>query len=322
MSSPGTHIRHEPTHVTAFGSQRRGGAAVPAIGLILSAALALGARVRLEQAHASLPSPERPPIYLPEVGYVRLITGGYDTVAAKVLWFETVSYFGKQFAAHKDYRWLGQMCDLVTKLDPRALHAAQFCGTLLPWMAHDPERGVAVLTTVIDANPLQWRPLYLRGFIEWYFLEDFERARTDIVRASKLPNAADFLASLAARMVAQEHGTKMARQFLEETLNTTTDEAVRKALMQKLQVAYLTESLEAIEQARDGFRDQNGRFPADLGELITGGFLSRIPPEPFGGSFFIDRDSGEVRTTSKRKRLEFYGRTARTSPLAAEAAHE
>lgn len=279
--------------------------------------IAWHARLQLQAAQADYVAPERPPLYLPEAGSVRLVTGGYDTLAAKLLWFQTVSYFGKQFAAHKDYRWLAHMCELVTKLDPRALHVAQFCGTLLPWVAHEPERGAAILSGVIDANPAEWRPRYLRGFIEWYFLEQLEAARSDIVAASKLPAAPPFLASLASRMIAQEHGTALARQFLEETFNNTSDPAVRAALLQKLELATLTERLELLEDARDAYVAARQSLPPDLDTLVTSGYLRALPAEPFGGTFSIDHATGEIRTSSKRKRLHFAGRTARTSELTA-----
>ena len=53
-----------------------------------------------------------------------------------------------------------------------------------------------------------------------------------------------------------------------------------------------------IEVARDRYREALGAMPATVEQLITGGFLSPPPRDPYGGQFYLESD-GKVATTSK-----------------------
>ena len=253
---------------------------------------------------------EHAPLYLPHAHYVRLVTLGYDTFFSKLLWFNTINYFGKQFASTQDYRWLASMCDVVTVLDPRANHAVEFCGTLLAWVAKEPRKSVELLTRAIEADPTRWRYRYLRGFNNWYFMERLDLAREDFLKASELPGAPAFLSTMASRLVADEHGPTLARQFLQEMISKTSDPAAKKALKRKLKAAKLSERMYSIERAADEFRKAEGRDPTSIEEILEKGHLKAIPADPYNGKFFLD--NGEVKTTSNRKGLQFAGKTAKT----------
>jgi hypothetical protein len=258
---------------------------------------------------------ERPPLYLPDAHYARFLTLGYNSLAAKLLWFDTVNYFGKQFAGPKDYRWLGNMCELVTDLDPKARHAFEFCGTLLAWVAKDPERSTALLNKAVAAEPGYWRYHFLRGFNYWYFLNRVDLAKDDFLTASKLQGAPRFLASLASRLIADNEGPTLARQFLQEMMANTQDPAAKEALRAKVKQAELSEALYQLQQATQQFQAKNSRDPEKVEELLSSGILKELPKDPYNGSFYIDSATGEVKTTSKKKGLEFKANTFATSPF-------
>ena len=254
-----------------------------------------------------------PPIYLPQVRMVRLLTGGYDTAASKLLWFATNNYFGKQFAAgDRDYRWLGEMCELVTNLDPKARHAFEFCATLLSWVAKEPEKSLALLERAVAAEPDYWRYHYLRGFTNWYFLDRMEAAKEDFILISKMPETPPQLAMLASRVIANQDSASMAVEFLQELRDQTQDPKVKKKLTKRIRQAQLAMHFEAISTAVAAFASAQGRFPISVDELLQTGLLPELPREPFGGRYEIDSLTGAVRTTSGKKPLAFHGKTART----------
>lgn len=254
-----------------------------------------------------------PPIYLPQVRYVRLLTGGYDTAASKLLWFATNNYFGKQFAAgDRDYRWLGEMCELVTNLDPKARHAFEFCATLLSWVAKEPKKSLALLERAVAAEPDYWRYHYLRGFTNWYFLDRMDAAKEDFILISKMPETPPPLAMLASRVIANQDSASMAIEFLQELLEQTHDPKVKKKLAKRIRQAQLAMHLEELTAATATFAREQGRYPTAIDELLHSRLLSAIPREPFGGRYEIDPATGAVRTTSGKKPLAFHGKTART----------
>lgn len=255
---------------------------------------------------------DKPPIYLPSAEYVRLITFGFDHFGSDILWFETINYFGKQSGSQKDYRWLYQMCDLVTELDHSKHFAFEFCGTLLSWEAKHPEQSNAILTKAIQFHPTNWRYRYLRGFNYWYFLEDKKLAQSDLEIASHLDRTPAFVASLASRLIGDQDSVETAITFLKTLLENTEEENARRTLRNKLRRAYLSQRLESLEHARATFEQVHQRKLTDLNELVTNGLIPRIPREPFGGKFYLDPESGKVATSSKRKGLTFGGLSAKT----------
>lgn len=209
------------------------------LALALLVASALGAYISraslLQQKNSSSAAlDERPPLYLPRADKVRSLTFGFDTVASKILWFKTINYFGKQFTGSQDYRWLANMCDVVTELDPKARHVFEFCGTLLSWVAKEPTKSDLILTKAIESDPSYWRYYYLRAFNSWYFLNRFENAKKDLMLALEMPEAPNFLKTLAVHFLAGDQGPEVAREFLKDLLANTTDKNVKKALKRKL----------------------------------------------------------------------------------------
>ncbi len=290
-------------------SAHRGSLAVVLAVLIAAIGTAYVARTELRTDKHST-DPSRPPLYLPDVRYIRLVTLGYDTFASKILWFNTVNYFGKEFAGSRDYRWLGQMCDVVTTLDHKAQHAFEFCGTLLSWIAKQPEKSSSILTRAIESDPGYWRYWYLRGFNYWYFEDKLELAKADFLKASSIPGAPPFLASIASRLIANDSGPTLARQFLEEMIANTQDEAAKAALRLRLLKAKMTEQLWIIQRASDAFTTKEGRRAESIEELLTRNYLASVSEDPFGGTYFLE--NGEAKTTSNQKLLQFRGKTAKT----------
>jgi len=257
---------------------------------------------------------ERPPLYLPEAKYVKLTTLGFNNLASDILWFNTISYFGKQYLAGKDFKWLSHMCELVTKLDERSVDQFEFCGNLLSWMAKDPISSNKLLDRAIATHPESWRFPYMRGFNYWYFLEDNEKAREDMILASKRPNAPAFLTSLASRLISNTQDPRVAIEFLKRSLNRADDKNVKKAIEEKLKQAYLSLHTSLLEKALSKFEKKTKKPASSLEELVEAGFLRFIPEDPFGGNYYLEE--GKIKNSSKEKGLEFFGKTAKTGIFA------
>ena len=272
-----------------------------------AAALMINFRSNL-QAETALQSPTRDyaPLYLPDARYVRLITLGHDTLAGDLLWFNTNSYFGRQMREKRDVNWLGEMCKLITELDKRSPHYYEFCGTLLSWIAKDPQASNRILDSAIRHNPGNWKYRYLRGFNFWYFLEDKKQATEDFSAAAKLPGAPPILASLASRLMISTDDSTEAILLLRTLIQTTKDPAVRTALFDKLKRAQLSHDINVLNSALS-IAQKQGRSIKSLEELVALGIITSLPADPFGGTYFLDLNTGAIGTTSGEKGLDFSG---------------
>ena len=258
----------------------------------------------------SFPTQGYQPLYLPNSKYIRLVSAGFDNFVADILWFRTINYFGNQYAMGKDYRWLSHMCELVTNLDRRAIEQFEICGTLTSWMAKDPSASNEILSSAIAQHPNHWRFRYMRGFNYWYFFEDLDRAREDLIIGSKLPDAPPFLSSMASRLIAKTDDPKSAVEFLKNQLSMMKDPKAKEAIADKLKRARLTWHLSELNKVSKIYTTRTGSAPKSMQEMIDYGILKYVPKEPFGGEYVIKDD--KVTHTSGEAPLHFKGKSART----------
>ena len=205
--------------------------------LLGAGALLSQTRFALEDEKLQARTPKDDALYLPDGRALQAITLGYDRVAANLLWFRTISYFGEHYATDKNFRWLFHMCDLVTTLSPRSKHVYTFGATMLAWESGAPELGMRLLSKAVAQFPDDWYLYYLRGFTALYFLKDRARAKEDFVRAAKLPGAHVVVQRLAARELTQGDTPIDAVHFLTDLLRTTRDPIAREALRERLREA-------------------------------------------------------------------------------------
>ena len=260
--------------------------------------------------------PEHAPLYLPQLSYVKLVSFGYDTILARLLWFSTINYFGKQVMAGKNIPWLAHMCRLEVGLDPMPTDPIEFCSVILPWMQKDPKTAEELLTIGIKHHPDYWRVHYMRGFVRWYFLENMKGAQEDMIAASKTSDAPAFVQGIASKMMASNQSAGVAKQFLGQMLDRTKDPVARKTLEEQFKMATLSEHLQLFVEASRRYKLKTGESPKTIDDLVTGGILRAIPEEPYGGSYSLDPSTGEPKTDSGKKGLGFVGKTAKTGIFA------
>ncbi|MCC6932273.1 MAG: hypothetical protein IT292_03345 [Deltaproteobacteria bacterium] len=275
-------------------------------------------QLRAFQAEREKDQQELPPLYLPELRFIRPVSFGFENFFSDILWFNTLNYFGKQFQQGRDYKWLGHNCELVTSLDYRAKHAIEFCATMLSWSARDPERSNALLERAIKYNSDKWRYRYLRAFNYWYFLERRDLAREDLMQAANLPDAPPFLATIASRMLATDEDPNLAIGFLTNMIKTTNDKNAKNALEDKLKLAIISRDIASINKAVSFYEEKNGHSPDSLEELINKGIITSLPLSPYGDKYIWNREKQIVTTASGKVGLVYRGKTAKTGIYAQE----
>ncbi len=296
-------------------SGQRGSLIVVLPLLLSSVALMAWSRGELRQLNTEIiqaNADSKTPLYLPEADKVRLLTLGFDNFASDILWFGTLNYFGKQYDSNKDLRWFAHMCDVVSSLDPKAEHVYEFCVTLLSWVAKRPEESARLIEKAIANKPDYWRYHYLKGFTQWYFLERKDLAQQTLSHASTLKDAPPFLASLATRLMVAEDSPATAIRFLKDLLANTKDETAKAAFKEKLNLAYISRDIRYLRSLCEKYQDAFQRKPESFAPLVEKGMLKGIPLDPYRAPYAFELDSCEVRTTSGKKGLEFFGKTAKT----------
>jgi hypothetical protein len=188
----------------------------------------------------------------------------------------------------------------ITDLDPRFWDPYVFAETSFPWDAGMVKETNELLLKAAQARTNDYQPYFFLWFNYSHFLKDETTAAKYLEKSSRIPSAPVYFATLAARANFSANKTENAVVFLEEILKETTD-PTRQAWIMKRQEALKV--IAFLETHVRRFEEKFSRRPKDLQELVDKQVLVKIPPDPYGGTFFITPE-GRVYTTSKLVPME------------------
>ena len=100
---------------------------------------------------------------------------------------------------------------------------------------------------------------------------------------------------MAARYFYEGGSTALALAYLQEMIPTARNEAIKKRMITR---AEAFERILRIEKAVLAYTIRFQTEPRKIEDLVEAGLLERIPQDPYGGYFYLDKQ-GKVRTTSK-----------------------
>ena len=279
---------------------------------ILAVASLIGATTAV---HAWIPGDSRAlrgDAFIPRPDAVRAVSFGFDAVLADFYWLWAVQIVGEEGDPSKRATDLGRLIDVVTTLDPWVDHPYRFAAV---WMT-DSEANVReanrLLERAIEHHPGEWRNHFALGFNRFFYLQEYSKAADSLEAAMDLPGAPIYLARLVARLRSQNSDLESAGIFLEQMVQSASDEATRvqfQAALDEVEVEYRAREL---DRAREAFRRRNGRDIANVFELANGeGAVmpalpsaepTSLPPALSRGALWeIDPETSEIVST-------YYGR--------------
>lgn len=224
----------------------------------------------------------------------------FKGIFSDVIFSKTMTYYGgkvirKEKLTEAEWEWIYENMDVATDLDPYFLDPYYFGSVNMAWEANKVKEANALLEKAVRYRSWDWTlPFYL-GFNHFYFLQDNEKAASYLMEAAKLPGSSALLPTFAARLAYKGNKTENAIIFLEESLRNTEDESTRWIYGERLKAL---KAILFLERAVAAYEKRFDRRPAGLSDLIKEGIIKGIPPDPYGGEFYIDAD-GSIKTTSE-----------------------
>lgn len=239
-------------------------------------------------------------IYIPSGQFIKTASLGFHVVLADLLWTRAVLYFGEHLNTDKDYRWLYDILDAVTTLDPSNTLAYRFGGSLLSLEANDVKKSIALLEKGVRNNPdKDWKIYLLLGFNYFYYLEDYGMAAMYLEKARSLPGRPEYLPQLAARMYAKGEKIDTAIKFLEEIYRQQSNENVKAVIAERINILTAKRQARLFQDAVEKYKEIYGEYPREfaelqnLGKLEQDGLMKEMPVYP-GGKYVIDPHTGRV----------------------------
>ncbi len=241
---------------------------------------------------------QRSVLYLDSGQHVRRVVPGFEDLAADLYWLRTIQYYGGQraFANQKTFALLRPLIEITTALDPRFelayRYGAIFMSEPNPLGAGRPEEGIQILEQGVAALPGSWRLRFEMGSAYYFFLRDPERAAAALQAGARLPEAPFWMESLAARfLLAQDRNSsrEIWRRQAEMSEGYMRENAVHHLK--------LLDSLDTRDAARglvERYRQERGRLPASLEDLVTAGHARAVPTDASGRPLAYDPTTGSV----------------------------
>jgi len=243
---------------------------------------------------------------LPRGEVLRPILLGYHHLGADLLWLRIVQVLGEQVLSEKDYEWLYHALDVVTTLDPQYAYVYDAGGTVLAELGGRVDLSNRLLQKGVAANPQAWRLPFVLGFNHFFHLHDYVKAGECMAQAAQLPGHPSYVETLAARLYVEGGSPALALQYLDAMIRQTVEPQLREIYVEKYKEVLIVRDLRLLDEAVARYRQSRGTPPDALLDLVTGGLLPGIPDEPFGGEYRLNRQTGEVSSSTHPERLRLY----------------
>jgi tetratricopeptide (TPR) repeat protein len=248
---------------------------------------------RMRQVQA--PTPQL--MLLPSREMTRVASFGNELLIAQLIFYNSMFFVGSLEkpptlpTLHKLYHAL----DTCAYLDPYNIDTYYFAQGMFSWDLSLIGLLNNLLERGMEHRTWDWQLPFFYGFNQFYFMKNYKEGAIYLKKAYELNPKNTFLPTLIARLYYQADQTKIAVAFLEEMIRSTTSDNLRKFMLLRLKAL---QSVSLLESAIGTYEARYKTRPQSLEALKDKGILKAIPPDPYGGKFYLDK-RGKVRTTSK-----------------------
>lgn len=222
-------------------------------------------------------------LYFPSGKFIKEISLDFKTTMTNLMWFETVQYYGQHMLTDKNLIFLDKLFNVITDLDSNFLQCYTFGGTVVTYDQKRPDLGLALLDKGMINLPESWQIPFVKGFLYYMYLYDYEKAYRWFVFASTKNNSPYFCKTFAAASKKKEGDYITALRLWSEIYNGT-DNRFQKESAKKNIIFILNEIFNRIAK-----NDRDTKVFSIKGELKKLTFL------PFGIDVKIYEDSVVVK---------------------------
>jgi hypothetical protein len=176
---------------------------------------------------------------------------------------------------------------------------ASFLSEPDPVGAGDPAQALRLLEKGISHHPEELWLHFDRGFVYFWFLNDFREAGKIWLAASRLKGAPPWMEGLAAMGLSRGGAVETARALWERQVQNSPSREVRENANNHLLSMRTDELLWTIEFFAEKYAAARGRFPGRLDDLVEARYLASVPTDPSGVPFEYDAAAGTARLSPR-----------------------
>ena len=233
-------------------------------------------------------------LYLPNGKYLKAVSLGHAPLVADFVYMWAIQYYS-DYEREDRYRYVEHVFgSVIPELDPAYTDPYWLGALILATEAGDVDAALRVLDKGIALNPSAWVLPYVAGW-ECHRVGRFARAADYFDRAAKTPGAPASIVRLEAGMTARAGNMREAIDRWREVLNDPrNDDGARAIASRQIRMLSVRADIQDIGAAIARYREQNGRPPRSLAELVQTGLLKILPQDPDGNPYAYDPSAGTV----------------------------
>jgi hypothetical protein len=276
-------------------------------GCLLAALLIKPVQDRVEE-RLQLYSVDPDTLYFSSPEGMKKLAMGYDSVLADIYWMRAIQYYGRRDEADKRpvrYKNLSALLQITVALDPDMLHAyragANFLSEPDPIGAGQPEEALKLLDAGIKRMPFEWRLLFDKGFIYYWFVKDYEAAGQCWLSASRLADAPAWMEGLAASALSKGGVVETAKTLWQRQYQESDRADIKENARNHLFSIQIAETLWALEYFIEKYYERFAAYPSELNDLVKANYLRALPVDPLGNSYEYDARTGIVERNPESK---------------------
>lgn len=170
--------------------------------------------------------------FLPSAEFLEKVSLGYKNLAADLVWFLTVQYYGEAKLLGKDIPLFRHLIDTATRLDPQFSFAYSFGSLILSEELGDFDSAIELLKRGMVSRPEDWTLPFETGFLYYIHEGDYEAAASYFERSSRLPDAPDRAKRFAA-YVHDRAGHTLTSILMWKEIYESTDNPLMRDLAER-----------------------------------------------------------------------------------------
>jgi hypothetical protein len=237
-------------------------------------------------------------MYFPSGQLLEVASMGYETLVADLLWLRGIQYYGEHRRTDRTYPLAEHVFSTITDLDPWFVGAYRFGAFVLSQDVGQPVAGIRLIKKGMLNNPGQWQLPFDLGFLYFMEMDDNIRAAHFFRFASWQADAPQLVKRFTAFAYRKAGKNAMAKALWEEILQSSSNNVMKETADHALKCIIRDETADSLAVRTDRYRAATGKAPRSLADLVRVGLLRSVPPDPFGGEYFLDERSGRVLSTS------------------------
>ncbi len=256
-------------------------------------------------------------MYFPSGRMLQFVSPGFHTVMSDLLWLRGIQYYGQHRRSDQEYLLAEHIFSTITDFDPLFVEAYRFGGFVLAQDAGQPAAGIDLLRKGMRNNPDRWELPFDLGFLYFVILKDHSKAAHYFRFASRFKDAPDIARRFTAFAYRKAGKTDVALALWQEIYNSTDNRVMKETAFNAIGNIKIEKTCNELGNMVERFVHDEGRYPLNLEELVSSGYIAYLPKDPFGGDYYFDRDLRKVLSETRVTReashaIEFIGHRVET----------